>query len=91
MIPAPTYFCQSSMHEGHPFGSYRFPVENCYVWPHQLELAKAFVTTGAPIPIQKDMIQWATTVKIACSDEVYLAVPHTGFCYYQNITHLLMP
>ena len=61
-----------------------------YVLPSKLEQAKALVATGQMCGhgFRQDMLQWASASIDPDTKEVYLSVPHTGFCYHHPITHL---
>lgn len=87
MIPAPVHFCQSMMRDKF---TYAFPLTPHEATSEQLSAARFHVMTGCNHEaLRGDMIQWANSaVRIEGSNEVYLAVPHTGYCFYHNVTHL---
>ncbi len=56
--------------------------------PDLLLTARTLVATGAHYEhCRPDMAQWGTITRTA--SDVFLSVPHTGFCYHHRITHLL--
>ncbi len=87
------YFTTSFIKErGHEVNGPIAPVFQPFAAPPQaIDAIKTFLTTGAPpeMPLRPDMLQYAQVNQEVNSQQVYLTVPHTGFCLHYRITDLL--